>query len=154
MNSKDDFSLFSSIRQHLFTAVVGDIMDQMGFRDQFLDPAIRPLRDDMIVLGRTMPVLEMDLDGHVQETAESSPFGLMLEALDDLRTHEVYLAGGSTSNYALWGELMSVRAMQLGATGAVLNGYSRDTHGILRLNFPTFSFGSLCTRSGTTRYGG
>ena len=36
---------------------------------------------------------------------------------------------------------MSTRAMKLGAEGAVLNGYSRDTKGILALNFPTFSYG-------------
>ena len=37
---------------------------------------------------------------------------------------------------------MSTRAIQCGATGAVLNGYSRDTLGVLELNFPTFSYGS------------
>jgi regulator of RNase E activity RraA len=30
----------------------------------------------------------------------------------------------------------------LGAAGAVLNGYSRDTKAVLKLNFPTFSWGS------------
>jgi regulator of RNase E activity RraA len=37
---------------------------------------------------------------------------------------------------------MSTRALFLGAAGAVLNGYTRDTAGILRLGFPTFAFGS------------
>jgi regulator of RNase E activity RraA len=37
---------------------------------------------------------------------------------------------------------MSIRARKLGATGAVLNGYSRDTNAILNLSFPTFSWGS------------
>ena len=36
---------------------------------------------------------------------------------------------------------MSVRAQQLGAAGAVMNGYSRATHGILSMGFPVFSFG-------------
>ena len=36
---------------------------------------------------------------------------------------------------------MSTRAVKLGAVGAVVNGYSRDTQGILDLNFPTFSYG-------------
>jgi regulator of RNase E activity RraA len=31
--------------------------------------------------------------------------------------------------------------MQLGAAGAVVDGYSRDTKGILQLKFPTFSYG-------------
>ncbi len=36
---------------------------------------------------------------------------------------------------------MSTRAVKLGAAGAVVNGYSRDTKGIWRLNFPVFSYG-------------
>jgi regulator of RNase E activity RraA len=34
---------------------------------------------------------------------------------------------------------MSMRAQRLGAAGAVLDGCSRDTRGILKLGFPTFS---------------
>jgi 4-hydroxy-4-methyl-2-oxoglutarate aldolase len=132
----DDDELFGLMRTRLFTAVVGDILDQIGFLHQFLPRHIQPLRDDMIVAGRAMPVLDVD-------TAEASerPFGLMLEALDDLNRNEVYLATGGSPDYALWGELMSTRAMHLGAAGAVLNGCSRDTRGILALGFPTFSMG-------------
>lgn len=130
----DDTSLFQLIRQKLFTAAVGDVLDAMGLRRQFLPPAIQPLDADMIVLGRAMPVLEADC-------FDDGGFGLMLQALDDLKPNEVYIASGGTPRYALWGELMSTRAMQLRAAGAVLNGYSRDTKGILALGFPTFSHG-------------
>lgn len=65
----------------------------------------------------------------------------MLQALDDLKENEVYICSGSSPNYALWGELMSARAMQCGAVGAVVNGYSRDTKGILALGFNCFSYG-------------
>src|SRR5207244_7769901 len=70
------------------------------------------------------------------------PFGLMLDALDDLKPNEVYICTGGTPRYALWGELMSTRAIHCGAAGAVLDGFSRDTRGILKLGFPTFSLGS------------
>ena len=133
---RDDQELFSLVKQRLFTAVIGDILDEMGLLHQFLPAAIRPLRDDMLVVGRAMPVLEADLVGHAMK-----PFGTMLEALDDLQRGEVYLATGGSPTYALWGELMSTRAMRLGAAGAVLHGCSRDTPGILALNFPTFSLG-------------
>ncbi len=43
---------------------------------------------------------------------------------------------------------MSVRAMKLGAAGAVLDGYARDTDGILNLNFPAFSYGSYAQDQG------
>ena len=69
-------------------------------------------------------------------------FGLMLEALDDLKRDEDYICSGASPTYALWGELMSTRATKLGATGAVVNGYSRDTRGILKMNFPSFSWGN------------
>ena len=34
---------------------------------------------------------------------------------------------------------MTTRALKLGAAGAVVDGYHRDTRGILDLGFPTFS---------------
>jgi regulator of RNase E activity RraA len=43
---------------------------------------------------------------------------------------------------------MSTRALRLGAAGAVLHGYSRDTNEILRLNFPTFSYGGYAQDQG------
>jgi regulator of RNase E activity RraA len=140
-----DEALFEIARGELFTAVVGDIMDQLGMQRQFLPPHIRPLRDDMVVIGRAMPVLEADVfEGHSSHANPmiAKPFGMMLEALDDLKPHEVYVCAGASPRYALWGELMSVRARQLGAAGAVLDGYSRDTREILNLGFPTFSYGA------------
>lgn len=152
---KSDDELFALARRELYSAVIGDILDQLGFHAQFLPPQVQPLRPDMIVAGRAMTVLEADLPittdpsapaaDHRDATAAVSPldrpFGLMLEALDDLKPNEVYLCSGASPTYALWGELMSTRALYCGAAGAVLNGYSRDTRGILELGFPTFSWG-------------
>ena len=142
---KDDKDLFALIKEELYTAVVGDIMDKMGYTRQFLPPRIRPLRDDMLVAGRAMTVLEADvLDVGKKKGVNpvlKRSFGLMLEALDDLKEDEVYVCSGSSPAYALWGELMSARAIQCKAAGAVVNGYSRDTKGILALDFPCFSYG-------------
>lgn len=142
---KDDNSLFAVTRSELYTAVIGDIMDKMGYVHQFLPARVRPLRDDMFVVGRAMTVLEADVIENSTDKG-SNPllkrsFGLMLEALDDLKENEVYICTGSSPAYALWGELMSARAIQCKAVGAVVNGYSRDTKGILELNFPCFSYG-------------
>ena len=137
-NSDDE--LFAICRQELYTAVAGDIMDQMNLRAQFLPPAIRPLRDDMVAVGRAMPVLELDLTPAGPTIPKH--FGLMLDALDDLKRNEIYLCGGASPDYALWGELMSARSLQCGAAGVVLNGYLRDARGILALDFPAFSYGS------------
>ena len=140
---KSDAELFALIRQELFTALVGDILDRNGYEYQFLPPEIRPLDPKMVVVGRAMPVLEADIDDDIisGNPRLEKPFGIMFEALDSLRPSEVYICSGASPAYALWGGLMSVRAIRTGAAGAVLNGYSRDTNEILDLSFPTFSMG-------------
>lgn len=147
-----DDELFSLARRELFTAVVGDAMDKLGLLHQFLPPRIKPLRDNMVVIGRAMPVLEADVFSESEAQSNNpmmeEPFGLMLKALDDLKPNEVYICTGGSPRYALWGELMSTRAMKLGAAGAVVDGYSRDTSGILELGFPTFSSGRYAQDQG------
>lgn len=145
-----DAELFALARRELFTALVGDAMDQLGLLRQFLPPQLRPLRDSMVVIGRALPVVEADIDPAAPpaDPRLARPFGLMFEALDDLKPGEVYVCSGASPQYALWGELMSTRARTLGAAGAVLDGYSRDTPGILRLDFPTFSRGRYAQDQG------
>jgi regulator of RNase E activity RraA len=147
-----DAELFALMKRELYTAVVGDIMDKMGFFHQFLPPAIGPLRDDMKLAGRAMTVLEADVfvesDAGARGPISNKPFGLMLEALDDLKAGEIYVATGASPRYALWGELMSTRARHLGAAGALVNGYARDVAGILALDFPTFAIGKYAQDQG------
>jgi len=143
---KNDDELFALVRRELFTCVVGDVMDKLQLLHQFLPPQIHPLRAEMVTIGRAMPVLSTDVfaervSGSANPLMEK-PFGLMLQALDDLRQHEIYVNTGSSPRTALWGELMTTRASKLGAAGAVVNGYVRDTKSILNMNFPTFCFGS------------
>jgi regulator of RNase E activity RraA len=143
--SSDD-ELFVIAEKELFTCVVGDVMDKLGLVHQFLPPKIRPLSESMILIGRAMPVISGDVFAEKLENTSNSlsakPFGLMLEALDDLRPNEIYINTGSSPRNAMWGEMMCTRAEKLGARGAILNGYVRDTRAILKMNLPTFGFGS------------
>lgn len=148
-----DEELYQLARRELFPALVGDAMDQLGLTHQFLPPEIKPIRADMVVIGRAMPVLEADVFvSSIQGTANqlsAEPFGLMFHALDDLRLHEVYVCTGASPRYALWGEMMSTRAIKLGAAGAVVNGYMRDTRAVLALDYPTFAWGSYAQDQGS-----
>ncbi|MBV8764497.1 MAG: RraA family protein [Hyphomicrobiales bacterium] len=125
----------AQIRERLFTSVIGDVMDRQGLRQQFLPPHIRALSPEMKLVGRAMPVREEDC-------TSQGDFGLMFKALDDLQKGEVYICTGASPRYALWGELMSTRARALGAAGAVVDGFHRDTSGILEVGLPVFSAGS------------
>lgn len=149
---KNDRELFEAAAKEIFVALVGDILDQMGYTKQFLGPEIKPLDHSMVTIGRAMPVLEADVygkgSGQSQNPIFQKPYGLLFEALDSLRENEVYICAGSSYDYALWGGLMSTRAIKLGAAGAVLDGYSRDTNEILELRFPTFSAGTYAQDQG------
>ena len=151
MWSNDD-ELFALMRTRLFPAVVGDVLDTMGLLKQFLSPSIRPLRGDKVVAGRAMPVLETNCfsasEPNGQLPISRQPFGLLFQALDDLKPHEVYVATGCAPQFALWGGLMTTRAMHLKAAGAVLDGYSRDTPEVLDLGLPVFSYGGYAQDQG------
>jgi regulator of RNase E activity RraA len=155
--ANSDSEIFATARRELFSAVIGDVMDTIGLQQQFLPPAIVPLDRSMVVCGRAMTVVEADIvvsdtsDKAIAAAGDSNlarPFGLMMEALDDLKQDEVYICAGASPAYALWGELMTVRAIKCGAAGAVVDGYSRDTRGVLALGFPLFSRGSYAQDQG------
>ncbi len=149
---KTDNELFTLMRTELFSAVVGDVMDKMGLTRQFLPPHLTVLDRRMIIAGRAMTVLEADVfDETTQGSANpliSKPFGLMFEALDGLKENDVYICTGSSPNYALWGGLMSTRALHLKAAGAVLDGYVRDSKEILELGLPVASRGCYAQDQG------
>ena len=149
---QNDDALFDLAKQELFTSVVGDVMDKLKLLHQFLPPQIRPLDPEYVVIGRAMPVLSGDVfEEKVHASANKmmeKPFGLMLEALGDLKPNEIYVTTDSSPRNAMWGEMMTTRARILGSSGAVLNGYARETRAVLQMGFPVFAFGSYGQDSG------
>jgi len=137
-----DAALFELINTKLYTAVIGDILDQLGRVHQFLPPQVRPLSPEMRIAGRAMPVLIADVF-----SPQRKPFGLLTEALDQLEPGEVYLAPGATSTAAMWGEILTATAQSRGAVGAVVDGFHRDTVKVLGQGFPVFSHGNYAQDS-------
>ncbi len=145
-----DSELFTIMKTQLFSAVLGDVMDTMNLQHQFLSPDIQAIDNSMIIVGRAMPVKEADI-GHAlitEKSLEDKDFGVMFEALDSLQENDVYICTGSSPSYALWGEMMSTRARHLKAAGAVLDGYHRDSEGVLNVGLPCFSFGAYAQDQG------
>ncbi len=102
---RDDVELFQLVGKELYTPVVGDILDTLKCYHQFLPQPVQPIREEMVVVGRAMPVLIIDVHG-----PQKKPFGLMTQALDDLKAGEVYIAGGGDMRSAYWGELLTATA--------------------------------------------
>ena len=157
---KNNEELFALIREKLYTPVVGDILDQMGYTHQFLPAAIRPLTalvpPNMVgtfesdkrnkLVGWACTILENDIYAPAKK-----PFGYLTESLDQLRPGEIYVATGA-HNSALWGELLTATSRAKGAVGAVLDGCTRDTPQVLEQNFPVFCTGCWAQDSSVRTY--
>jgi regulator of RNase E activity RraA len=139
---KTDSELFALCARELYTPVVGDILDDLGFTHQFLPAPIQPLREAMTLAGRAMPVVMVDVYGK-----QKHPFGLLTEALDQLQPGEIYLASGGEMRCAYWGEILTATAKRRGAVGAVINGFHRDTPKVLEQDWPVFSRGRFAQDS-------
>lgn len=132
----NDKELFELFKDELYTPVVGDILDEFGYYHQFLPPEIQPALLRMKLIGRAMPVNMIDIYGK-----QEKPFGLLTEALDQLKEGEIYVAHGGHNRCAYWGEILTATARKRGAVGAIINGYHRDTPKMLEQDFPVFSLG-------------
>ena len=143
MDLKSDHDLFGLLRDKLFTAVVGDILDREGYWHQFLPQPIKPLNPTHRVVGRAFPVRIADVSG-----PQARPFGRLTEALDAIQPGEVYLATGGSMNCAAWGEILTATARARGGLGAVIDGFHRDTQRVLEQDWPVFSRGSFSQDAG------
>jgi regulator of RNase E activity RraA len=143
MTAENDKKLFALMTAELYTPVVGDILDDLGLFHRFLPQPIQPIREDMKLAGRAMPVLMIDVYGR-----QTEPFGKLTEALDQLEPGEIYLCSGGAMRCAYWGEILTATARTRGAVGAVVDGYHRDTPMVLEQNWPVFSRGRFAQDSG------
>jgi regulator of RNase E activity RraA len=140
---RNDDELFAKLKATLYSPVIGDILDTLGFWHQFLPQPIQPLRTEMLLVGRAMPVQITDAWGK-----QDQPFGLMTEALDSLQPHEIYTATGGSMNCAAWGEIMTATARTRKGAGAIVDGFHRDTPKVLEQNWPVFSRGRFAQDAG------
>jgi 4-hydroxy-4-methyl-2-oxoglutarate aldolase len=137
-----DAAVFAMMRERLYVAVVCDVLDSLGYRNQAMHPRLRPLLPDRNrcgFAGRARSVRWMETDYVVEE----DPYGLEIEAIDSLRPGDVVVhstdRGGKS---APWGELMTTVAMRNGAVGCVCDAMIRDCTRIVALGFPVYCAGT------------
>ncbi len=129
---------YDRVERELYTSVLADVMDDMGYVDQVMRHDIRPLYEGAAVVGRAATMLA----GEVAEVPPE-PFKLELELLDSIEPGEVVVCTtqGST-RAAMWGELLSTHTRARGGRGAIMDGLTRDAWGIRDMRFPTFVTGT------------
>ncbi len=119
----------------LYTAVVADVLDRLGHRDQCLRPDIRPLGTGMRTAGFARTVQTVT----ATELTPAEPYKGEMEAVDALGPGDVMVV--STCDWSFWGELLSTAATYRGCRGIVIDGYTRDTQAIIAMGFPVFCRG-------------
>ncbi len=126
-----------TIRKKLYSAVISDILDDMGFTEQVMDITIRPLREDDVLVGPARTLLAVP-----DYSIPAKPYDVQIDATDLLDPGDVIVANTSdVQNAAFWGELFSAAALARGALGAVIDGYIRDVRKVKMLGFSVFSKG-------------
>ena len=127
-------------REELYTAVIADTLDSLGYHKQVLTPGIFPL-DPLIKLcglarvGLYMPIYHDDENMNVYEHE--------IVLVDSLKENEVaVLCCHGNQKIAPWGELLSTRSSYLKAAGCLTDGCVRDTDMIRKMKFPVFSKGA------------
>jgi len=132
-----DLRVFRQIEENLYTAVISDALDELGYRDQALREFIRPLSSNDRFAGwaRTLSCVDVY---HIAP----DPYAKEIEAIDSILPGEVVMVStaGSSQN-APWGELLSTAARARGAKGAVIDGLVRDVRKIQDVGFPVFARG-------------
>ena len=127
------------IRARLFTSVLSDCLDSIGCRDQALPSRIRPLDEDLVMVGRARTAAFMEVYHH---EAGTNPYELEIALIDDLKPGEIpVFACSNPARVAPWGELLSTTARARGAAGALMDGCTRDIKAIRAMKFPVFHGG-------------
>jgi len=140
MQWNSDQEKFDVIRQRLYTPVVSDTLDRLGFMKQAMRHDIRPLHPEFTIVGRARPLLWMN----TYQPIEPNPYVNEIRAIDSLRPGDVAVHSTDHSwNVAPWGELLSTAAKMRGANGTVADACVRDVRRIIEMGFATFARGIM-----------
>lgn len=123
----------------LFTSVLSDCLDSVGYRHQAMPSRIRPLDDALVMVGRARTAAFMEVYHH---EAGSNPYELEIALIDSLQPGEIpVFACSNPARVAPWGELLSTAARTRGASGALMDCCTRDIKAIRAMEFPVFHGG-------------
>ena len=123
------------MRQSLYSAVVSDALDSLGYRHQSPRVMLRPMTGEGLMVGRCKTTLWADMFHE-----DPRPYELELQAVDSCQPDDVVIAAAAGSVHsALWGELLSTASRNTGCVGAIVDGAVRDVVKMRQMQFPVFA---------------
>lgn len=128
------------IRERFFSALLSDVLDDLGYMDQAMPHTIRPLDESSVMVGRARTALFLEI--YERPAAGENPYELEIKLVDSLQPDEIpVFACGTSGRIAPWGGLLSTAANYRGSAGAVMDGFVRDIREIRAIGFPVFHGG-------------
>jgi 4-hydroxy-4-methyl-2-oxoglutarate aldolase len=129
----------ADLRKQLYSAVVADALDQLGFRHQSPRVGLSPLTTtNSVLMGRCKTTLWADM-AHV----DPRPYELELKAVDECQPDDILIAAANGSmRSGIWGELLTTAALNRGCVGAIVDGAIRDVNVISSMSFPVWARGT------------
>ena len=128
---------FSEIKETLYTAVISDALDSLGYRNQATTVQFKAYTGDLKLVGRCKTTLWADVYNE-----DKNPYELELQAVDSCIDGDVLIcAAGGSLRSGIWGELLSTAAQNSGCAGAIVHGAIRDIRKMTDMQFPVFATG-------------
>lgn len=126
------------MRETLYSAVVCDALDGLGYRNQSPRVQLRPYTVDQLLVGRCKTTLWADMFHE-----DPNPYELELRAVDSCQPDDVLIASaGGSMHSGIWGELLSTAARNSGCIGAIVDGAVRDVPKMREMGFAVFARGT------------
>jgi len=134
---------YKKLKKVLYSGVVSDILDQMGYRNQTLQGGIHGLTDDTVILGPAFTSIGTEV-----YSMPADPLTAQCKIVDQLQPDEIYvLATRGAYNCAVFGEIFATGIEQRKGAGVLLDGMARDIKALKEMDFPLFYRGTLPTTS-------
>jgi len=126
-----------SILETLYSAVVADVLDSLGYRNQILGSDIQALTSADRICGRVYTARAVAVDA-----VPAEPYKLEMAAIDAMTTGDVLVVNADHDRgSAFWGELLSTACLAKGVRGIVMSGCCRDLWALGEMQFPVFGIG-------------
>lgn len=126
------------MRAELYSAVLSDALDALGYSSQSPRVQLPPLTGIDKIVGRCKTTLWVDM-AHV----DPKPYDLELRAVDGCKPDDILIAAaGGSMRSGIWGELLSTAARNSGCIGSIVDGAVRDVQKMRTMGFPVFARGT------------
>ncbi len=126
------------VLEKLYSAVVADVLDGLGHRQQTLGANLRAATSARRVCGRVYTAKAEPVDAIPTE-----PYKLEMAVIDAMQADDVLVVdAGNSLNCSFWGELLSTACIAKGVRGAVMSTCTRDLWALEKMDFPVFAIGT------------